>query len=186
MSKRARSEAELKQIAFVNCDRVLVVHCGYCKDENGKEDRRNPIGWLGRIFPGRGFVHGWFVFDRVKGEAWSQRLECTRCKRWLVVGDSRFDGLLLGTFRDRKRITLKVFAEHLIERPYVCTVDDLEGLQLLGNKALVASVVDTYRDEYAGVDDDKEQARGYVETSLRRLAALQGHDEYEYVPEAEE
>ncbi|MDU4831010.1 MAG: hypothetical protein E6X52_00480 [Actinomyces sp.] len=79
-----------------------------------------------------------------------------------------------------------MIAEHLLERPRALTVDDLEGLQLLDNEALVASVVGAYRDEYAGVDDDKEQQREDVETSLRRLATLQGHDEYEYVPEAEE
>lgn len=181
------SATELRKEAFEKCDRVLVVHCGYCKDENGKEDRRNPIGWLGHNRPGERRMPGWFVFDRVKGEPWLHKLECPRCGRWLKTSLSfRLDNLLLGTFRDRKRTTLKMIAEHLLERPRALTVDDLEGLQLLDNEALVASVVGAYRDEYAGVDDDKEQAREDVETSLRRLATLQGHDEYEYVPEAEE
>jgi hypothetical protein len=179
--KEKLSPAELCALAHKTSDRVLVVHCGYCKDESGKVDRQHPLGWLAYQRPTSKRVPGWFVFDIATGKPRQQIIKCPRCGRWLNVWRGQIDELYLEQYPNDKRTTLKKIANRVLKNPRNLTRADLEGLQLMNDETLLAQVLESYRDELETAETVGEDQREDAEYNLRMLAELTGKDEYYYL-----
>ena len=179
--KEKLSQAELCALAYETSDRVLVVHCGYCLDENGKVDRQHPLGWLVYQRQTSKRMATWFVFDIATGKPRQQILKCPRCGRWLNVWKWEISELYLEQYPNVKRTTLKTIAKRVLKNPRNLTSADLEGLQLVNDETLLAQVVESCRDNLESVEVRAEDQRGDAEYNLRMLAELTGKDEDYYL-----
>ncbi|MDI9588604.1 MAG: hypothetical protein QM234_06565, partial [Acidobacteriota bacterium] len=91
MSKKAKlSPSELKALALENCDRFLVVHCGFCLDENSKVDRTQPLGWLTHRPGNKTSPSVWRVVASHGQTDVMQRLICPKCLRYLDMPDNKY------------------------------------------------------------------------------------------------
>ncbi len=116
MSKKARSEAKLKRIAFKNSSRVLAVYCGFCLDENGRVDRRKKLGWLTFYRAELGTLSFMWRAVSLTPPYIEDRLVCPKCNRYLSLEDEVQDGLtevFLARNRQDKRTTLLAIASEL-------------------------------------------------------------------------
>lgn len=179
--KEKLSPAELCALAHKTSDRVLVVHCGYCKDESGKVDRQHPLGWLAYQRPTSKRVPGWFVFDIATGKPHQEIIKCPRCNRWLRIKGWVLNKLYLEQYPNDRRTTLKQIAERVLLTAATLSVEDLEGLQLLDDEALFAKVLEGYQYQLETAEQAEEEERYAAESGLKTLAELTGKDEYYYL-----
>lgn len=123
MSERARSEAKLKRIAFKDSNRVLAVHCGFCRDENGKPDRRKKLGWLTFCESELGNGRFWWNTVSLTPPHFFNGLSCPKCKRCLDVDERQaqagLTAIFLTRYREDKRTSLRALATELAAGNYL-------------------------------------------------------------------
>lgn len=143
MSKKARSEAELKRIAFMDSSRVLAVYCGFCLDANGRVDRRKKLGWL-TFYRGELGTH-LFLWNAVSltPPYLNDELVCPKCNRFLSLHNEQVqDGLteiFLARNRQDKRTTLLAIASELAACQSL-PIEAEDSLRLEGDESFKKSV----------------------------------------------
>lgn len=130
---------DIKRVALSVASRLLVVHCGFCLDDDGRVDRNRPIGWIAHIPKSMPFSERWWAAfntepGRMLNDLKSGILSCQRCGRYLRLNIFQTDNVLTQTFcvlwQNQRRTTLKEIGKLLYEAR-AADVDTFKALKLI-------------------------------------------------------
>lgn len=174
MSEKTKlSRAELKARAFKECSRVVVVHCGYCENEKGTDDKQQFLGWFGYTIPNRRFPAHWVAYEIATGTAAGFGLSCSKCGRSLNADESLLSSYLFRTYPENKRTSLKALADYMLtQAPSTIPFSGLVGLKLEDYQDRAKEILEGYLEDYEYYRDNEGEREGNLLPIIEQLKVV--------------
>lgn len=172
MSKKTKlSRADLKARAFKECSRVVVVHCGYCENEKGTDDKQQFLGWFGYTIPTEQDSAHWVAYDIATGTAAGFGLACSKCGRSLNADETLLSSYLFQTYPENKRTSIKALTAYLLSsHPSVIRFRALAGQE--GYEDHAQEILEGHLEDYPYHRDNVAKRKNRLLPMLEQFTAM--------------